>query len=229
MYLDLVLVLQLRPLRVKQASVQWLEDGTATNHGVWQDGLWLLDAGHLPTCPTWDMSRWAMDNYVLTAHPELRMQGQGHGGGVSSRQERLPRPTLDTGITEADWTFFEFLVGALQEVHQATGSRRHWPALGMRLWRALKTGSWRQGQQGHQSGRPHHHVQALQCPRTEQAGQHRGLEDSEIQERVLALAATEEALTLKQISKFIYAQKTGRESRKLTYIMYLDLVLVNLN
>ena len=107
MYLDLVLVLQLRPLRVKQASVQWLEDGTATNHGVWQDGLWLLDAGHLPTCPTWDMSRWAMDNYVLTAHPELRMQGQGHGGGVSSRQERLPRPTLDTGITEADWTFFE--------------------------------------------------------------------------------------------------------------------------
>ena len=57
------------------------------------------------TCPTWDMLRWAMDNHVLTAHPELRMQGQ--GGGASSRQERLPRPTLDTGITEADWTFFE--------------------------------------------------------------------------------------------------------------------------
>ena len=59
------------------------------------------------TCPTWDMLRWAMDNHVLTAHPELRMQGQGQGGGASSRQERLPRPTLDTGITEADWTFFE--------------------------------------------------------------------------------------------------------------------------
>ena len=65
------------------------------------------DYSTLATCPTWDMLRWAMDNYVLTAHPELRMQGQGQGGGVSSRQERLPRPTLDTGITEADWTFFE--------------------------------------------------------------------------------------------------------------------------
>ena len=43
----------------------------------------------------------------------------------------------------------------------------------------------------------------------------RGLEDSEIQERVLALAATEENLDLKRISEFIYAQETGRESRKL--------------
>ena len=54
---------------------------------------------------TWDMLRWAMDNHVLTAHPELRMQGQ--GSRVSSRQKRLPRPTLDTGITEVDGTFFE--------------------------------------------------------------------------------------------------------------------------
>ena len=46
-----------------------------------------------------------MDNHVMMAHSELRVrQGQ---GGASSRQERLPRPTLDTGITEADWTFFE--------------------------------------------------------------------------------------------------------------------------
>ena len=43
----------------------------------------------------------------------------------------------------------------------------------------------------------------------------RGLEDSEIQERVLALAATEENLDLKRISEYIYAQETGRESRKL--------------
>ena len=43
----------------------------------------------------------------------------------------------------------------------------------------------------------------------------RGLEDSEIQERVLDLAATEEVLNLKRISEFIYAQDTGRESRKL--------------
>ena len=46
-----------------------------------------------------------MDNHILTAHPELRMQGQ--GSGVSSRQKRLPGPTLDTGITEVDGTFFE--------------------------------------------------------------------------------------------------------------------------
>ena len=54
------------------------------------------------TCPNWETLRWAMDNHVMTAHPELRVQ-QGQGG-ASSRQERLPRPTLNTGITEADWT-----------------------------------------------------------------------------------------------------------------------------
>ena len=43
----------------------------------------------------------------------------------------------------------------------------------------------------------------------------RGLEDQEIQERVLALAATEQDLTLKRITEFVYAQETGRESRKL--------------
>ena len=43
----------------------------------------------------------------------------------------------------------------------------------------------------------------------------KGLADTEIQERVLALAATEQDLTLKRITKFVYAQDTGPESRKL--------------
>ena len=43
----------------------------------------------------------------------------------------------------------------------------------------------------------------------------RGLEDSDIQERVLALAATEENLDLKKITEFIHAQETGARSRKL--------------
>ena len=43
----------------------------------------------------------------------------------------------------------------------------------------------------------------------------RGLEDPDIQERVLALAATEEKLDLKKITEFVYAQETGAKSRKL--------------
>ena len=43
----------------------------------------------------------------------------------------------------------------------------------------------------------------------------RGLEDSDIQERVLALAATEQELGLKRVTEYIYAQETGRESRKM--------------
>ena len=42
-----------------------------------------------------------------------------------------------------------------------------------------------------------------------------GFEDCAIQERVLALAATEPSLDLKRVTEFIYAQETGRESRKL--------------
>ena len=38
----------------------------------------------------------------------------------------------------------------------------------------------------------------------------RGLEDSDIQERVLALAATEPDLDLKRVTEFIYAQEIWR-------------------
>ena len=43
----------------------------------------------------------------------------------------------------------------------------------------------------------------------------KGITDTEIQEQVLALATTEQNLTLKRITEFVYAQDTGRESRKL--------------
>ena len=53
--------------------------------------------------PTWELVIRVMDQHILAAHGVTGQQGQGQGGG--SRQERLPRPTLDTGITEADWTY----------------------------------------------------------------------------------------------------------------------------
>ena len=220
------------------------------------------------TCPTWDVLRWAMDNHVMTAHPELRVQGQ--GGGVSSRQERLPRPTLDTGITEADWTFFES-----QWERYKRSTRLSDQDATDQLWACA---SDELSRQAHDAGANKDTSEAdliamfklcsiraqnklvniveflnilqepaepvakfvsrvkgqakvcdftVQCPGeecnqvvsySEQLVSHvivRGLEDSEIQERVLALAATEEVLSLKRISEFIYAQETGRESRKL--------------
>ena len=43
----------------------------------------------------------------------------------------------------------------------------------------------------------------------------KGITDMEIQEQVLTLAAMEQDLTLKRITEFMYAQDTGRKSRKL--------------
>ena len=60
-----------------------------------------------PNVPTWELVIRVMDQHILAAHGVTGQQGQGQGQGGGSRQERLPRPTLDTGITEADWTFFE--------------------------------------------------------------------------------------------------------------------------
>ena len=222
------------------------------------------------TCPNWDTLRWAMDNHILTAHPELRVQQQGQGGGGSSRQERLPRPTLDTGITEADWTFFES-----QWERYKRSTRLDGQDATDQLWACA---SDELSRQAHDAGASKDTSEAdliallklcsiraqnklvniveflnilqepaepvakfvsrvkgqakvcdftVKCPGdecdqvvsySEQLVSHvivRGLEDSEIQERVLALAATEENLDLKRISEYIYAQETGRESRKL--------------
>ena len=43
----------------------------------------------------------------------------------------------------------------------------------------------------------------------------KGITNMEIQEQVLTLAAMEQDLTLKRITEFMYAQDTGRKSRKL--------------
>ena len=55
-----------------------------------------------PNVPTWELITTLMGQHTQAAHPA---GGQGSNGG--GKQERLPRPALDTGITEADWTFFK--------------------------------------------------------------------------------------------------------------------------
>ena len=44
-----------------------------------------------------------MELHVRQVHPG---PGQQVSGGGSSKQEKLPRPTLETGISDADWSFF---------------------------------------------------------------------------------------------------------------------------
>ena len=57
-----------------------------------------------PTCPTWDQILKVMELHTRQAHPDPGQQQVPAGGG--SKQERLPRPSLEAGISEADWTFF---------------------------------------------------------------------------------------------------------------------------
>ena len=60
--------------------------------------------------PTYDLIMRHLEQHGRVAHPQGYAghvgAGQGGGGG-GGKQERLPRPTLDSGITEADWTFFK--------------------------------------------------------------------------------------------------------------------------
>ena len=63
------------------------------------EGCWWITP---PNVPTWELIATLMGQHTQAAHPASR-QGDNSGG----KQERLPRPTLDTGITEADWAFFE--------------------------------------------------------------------------------------------------------------------------
>ena len=59
--------------------------------------------------PTYgDMIR-VLDIHARSAHPQgfAQAAGQGQGTGGQSKQEKLPRPSLGTGITDADWNYFE--------------------------------------------------------------------------------------------------------------------------
>ena len=223
--------------------------------------------------PTYDLIMRHLEQHGRVAHPQgyagQAGAGQGQGGG-GGKQEKLPRPALDTGITEADWTFFE---------SQWKRYKRSTRLLGQdaidQLWACA---SEELGRQCHDAGvtedtteeellamfkrcsiraqnklvnvveflnlsqEPEEAAskfisrvkgQAKVCEfkvtcTAEECGQEvsysdklcshvivRGLEDSDIQERVLALAATEQELDLKRVTEFIYAQETGRESRKI--------------
>ena len=55
-------------------------------------------------CPTWEQVIKVMELHVRQAHPGPgQQQGPAVGG---SKQEKLPRPNLEAGISDADWNFF---------------------------------------------------------------------------------------------------------------------------
>ena len=222
--------------------------------------------------PTYDLIMRHLETHSRSAHPQgyAAQAGAGQGGGGGGRQEKLPRPSLDTGITEADWSYFE---------SQWKRYKRSTRLLGQdaidQLWACA---SEELGRQCHDAGITENTTEddllatfkqcsiraqnklvnvvellditqapeepaskfisrvkgqanvcdfTVTCPAegcgtevsySDKLCSHvivRGLEDSEIQERVLALAATEQELSLKKITEFVYAQETGRESRKL--------------
>ena len=58
-----------------------------------------------PNCPNWEHMIKVLELHVRAEHGGSgdQQQVQGRAG---AKQEKLKRPTLDTGITEADWEFF---------------------------------------------------------------------------------------------------------------------------
>ena len=218
-----------------------------------------------PNVPTWELITTLMGQHTQAAHP---VGGQGGNGG--GKQERLPRPALDTGITDADWTFFESQWERYKRSNRLLGQ----DAIDQ-LWACA---SEELGRQCHDAGANKDTTEkellvmfkrcsiraqnklvnvveflnlcqepeeaaskfisrvkgqakvcefTVKCPAegcdqdvsySDKLCSHvivRGLEDSDIQERVLALAATEQELDLKRVMEYIYAQETGRESRKM--------------
>ena len=216
-------------------------------------------------CPNWDSLIKVMELHVKQAHP-----GPGQQVVGSSKQEKLPRPTLEAGISDADWSFF---------VSQWERYKRSTKILGQeaidQLWACA---SEELSRQCHDAGvnkdtsekdlldmlrlcsiraqnklvnvveflNSSQNVEepiakfisrvrgqskvcdfTVKCTKegcdtvisySDQLCAHvivRGLEDPDIQERVLALAATEENLGLKKITEYVYAQETGARSRKL--------------
>ena len=59
-----------------------------------------------PNIPTWDQLIKVMELHVRQAHPGPGQQGPVVGGNTGSKQEKLPRPSLEAGISDADWSFF---------------------------------------------------------------------------------------------------------------------------
>ena len=56
--------------------------------------------------PTYELIMRHLETHSRVAHPHGYAAQAGASMG-EGKQERLPRPTLDIGITEADWTFFK--------------------------------------------------------------------------------------------------------------------------
>ena len=63
-----------------------------------------------PQCPQWDQMMRLMEGHLWAEHPGDTPPPSLHatpGGGATAKTEKLPRPTLEEDITEADFNFFQ--------------------------------------------------------------------------------------------------------------------------
>ena len=63
-----------------------------------------------PQCPQWDQMMRLMEGHLWAEHPGDTPPPSLHaapGGGATAKTEKLPRPTLDEDISEADFNFFQ--------------------------------------------------------------------------------------------------------------------------
>ena len=219
--------------------------------------------------PTYGDMIKVLEIHARSEHPEGFRAGGGQGTGGGGKQEKLPRPSLATGITDADWAYFESQWKRYKRSARITDQDavdQLWACASEELGRqchdagvtqdtseedllaTLKQCSIRaqnklvnvvefldisQEPEPASKFTSRVKVQAKVCEFSvtclvEECGQEvsysdklcshiivKGITDTEIQEQVLALATTEQNLTLKRITEFVYAQDTGRESRKL--------------
>ena len=62
-----------------------------------------------PGIPTHDLLMKDLEFHIRCAHPQLLPSGQGHNSNnqhAGPKPDRLPRPIVGEGITEADWMHF---------------------------------------------------------------------------------------------------------------------------
>ena len=56
--------------------------------------------------PNYDMVMKDLDMHIQCAHPDLKLADRDTGKSSAGKPDRLPRPTISEGVTEAEWLHF---------------------------------------------------------------------------------------------------------------------------